>query len=75
MGRATADVLRAMGLSVHIVTEEDKLVKTIDAVLYAAYSSDQQGCSAIATAGWQKGMVMLQRREVVSKINQVAAMR
>ena len=42
MGRATADVLRAMGLSVHIVTEEDKLVKTIDAALYAAYSSDQQ---------------------------------
>ena len=42
MGRATADVLRAMGLSVYIVTEEDKLVKTIDAALYAAYSSDQR---------------------------------
>jgi sulfopyruvate decarboxylase TPP-binding subunit len=42
MGRATADVLSAMGLSVHIVTEEDKLIKTIDAALYAAYSSDQQ---------------------------------
>jgi hypothetical protein len=31
-----------MGLSVHTVTQEDQLVKTIDAALYAAYASDQQ---------------------------------
>ena len=42
MGRATQEVLKSMGLSVHTVTQEDQLVKTIDAALYAAYASDQQ---------------------------------
>jgi sulfopyruvate decarboxylase alpha subunit len=42
MGRATPEVLKSMGLTVHTVTQEDQLVKTIDAALYAAYASDQQ---------------------------------
>ena len=42
MGQATQSCLEAIGLKTHIVEEADQLVRTVDAALYSAYSSDQR---------------------------------
>ena len=41
MGRATPDVLKAMGIQVYAVERDDELSKAVDAALYSAFSSDQ----------------------------------
>jgi sulfopyruvate decarboxylase TPP-binding subunit len=41
MGRATPDVLTAMGIQVYVVERDDELPKAVDAALYSAFSSDQ----------------------------------
>jgi len=42
MGQATQPCLEAIGLTTHIVEHSNNLVRTVDAALYSAYSSDQR---------------------------------
>ncbi len=41
MGKATPKVLAAMGVQVYTVEKDEELLNTVDAALYAAFSSDQ----------------------------------
>ena len=42
MGQATQPCLEAIGLTTHIAEHPDQLIRTVDAALYSAYSSDQR---------------------------------
>ena len=70
MGKATPAVLAAIGIQVHVVEKHEQLLKTVDAALYSAFSSDQ-GIAVLLSQNLvkKKGVVMLKRREVIAKLN------